>query len=109
GAEEPRRAILERDATVTLDRRCPHPLIRRAVRVIDDEQRDTFHFGRRREPQHGLAAAVRSEPFERPPLVAHLALRVEHLQQSFIALRLRVGPLLRLLHYLPRAVRRAQL
>ena len=75
--------------------------------MVDDQQRDALHFGRRREAQHRLALAVRAEPLERPALVGDLALRVEHLQQPFVALRFGVGPLLRFLDDLPRVVGRA--
>ena len=57
GAEEPRRSILQRDAALALERRRPHPLIGRAIGMVDDEQRDAFDLGRRHEAQHRLAAA----------------------------------------------------
>jgi hypothetical protein len=62
--------------------------------MVDDEQRDALHLGRRGEAQHRLALAVRAEALDRPALVADLALGVEHLQQPFVALRFRIGPLL---------------
>ena len=76
--------------------------------MVDDEQRDAFHLGGRREPQHRLALAVRAEPLERPSLVDDLALGVEHLQQAFVALRRGVGPLLRFVDDLARVVGGAQ-
>ena len=72
--------------------------------MVDDEQRDPFDFGGRREPEHCLAVAVRPEPLEHPALVADLAFRVEHLQQPFVPLRLRIAPLLRFVDDLPRVV-----
>ena len=74
GAEEPRRAILKRDASFALQRRRPHPLIGRAIGMVDDEQRDTFDLRRRDEAEHGLAAAVRAEALEEPRLSATLPL-----------------------------------
>ena len=44
GAEEARGAVLQRDAAVAADRGRPHPLVGRAVGMIDDQQRDAFHF-----------------------------------------------------------------
>ena len=54
GAEEAGGAVLQRDAAVAADRRGPHPLVGGAVGVIDDEQRDAFHFGGRREADDRL-------------------------------------------------------
>ena len=62
--------------------------------MVHDQQRDAFHFGGGGEAQDRLAAAMRPEPLERPPLVGDRPLRVEYLQQSFVAVRLRRGALL---------------
>src|ERR1700737_4595162 len=61
GAEKSGGAILQRNAAFALKCRRPHPLIRRAVGMIDDEQAHTFHFGRLGESQNRLAVAVRSK------------------------------------------------
>ena len=52
--------------------------------MIDHEQRDAFHLGRRCESEHRLAVAMRSKTLERPALVGHRALRVERLQQAVV-------------------------
>ena len=61
GAEEARGAILQRDAAVPADRRRPHPLVGRAVGMIDHQQRDAFHFGRRGEADDRLGIPVRAD------------------------------------------------
>jgi hypothetical protein len=86
GAEEPRRAILQGNPPLTLQRRCPHPLVGRAIRVIHNQECDVFYLGRREETQHRLAAPMRPESHEQPPLVGHLSFVVEDLQQPFITL-----------------------
>ena len=65
--------------------------------MIDNQQGDAFHFRRRGESQHGLAAAMRSQPLEGPALVGDFAFRVDNLQQSFVSLRRGVGTALRFL------------
>ncbi len=97
-AEEARGAVLQRDAALALDGRRPHPLVRRAVREVDDEQRDALHLGGLDEGEHRLAAAVGAQAVVDPALVRDLALRVDHLQQALVVLRVRLRALLRLLH-----------
>jgi hypothetical protein len=58
GPEELRGAILQRDAAIALDRRRPHPLIGRAVGMVDDEDRDALHFGGNGKAQDHPAVAV---------------------------------------------------
>ena len=94
--EETGRSVLQRDPPVALDGRRPQPLIRRAIGMVHDEQRDAFHFRWRRESENGFGTAVRSEPFERPSLVGNLALGVKHLQHAFIALCRALAAALRL-------------
>src|SRR5215831_20445232 len=56
-AEKPYRAILQSNASLAIYRRCPHPLIGCPVRMVDDQQRHTFHFRGSRESQHRFARA----------------------------------------------------
>ena len=65
--------------------------------MVDHEQRHAFDLRRRTEPQHRLAGAVAAQPIDVPALVADFALRIEHLEQAFVSLRFRIGPLLGLL------------
>src|SRR5581483_8665152 len=55
--------------------------------------------------QHGLALAVGSQAFETPSLVGDLALRVEDLEEPFVALRGGVRALLRFVDDLPCVLR----
>ncbi len=64
--------------------------------MIDDEKRHTLHFGGRDELEHRPAAPMRAESQRTVHrLSATLPLRVEHLEQPFVTLRLRFGPALR--------------
>ena len=52
------------DATIALDGGRPHPLVRRAIGMVDHQQRDPLHLRRSGEAQHRLALAVRAETLE---------------------------------------------
>src|SRR5207249_11944550 len=51
-AEKSRRAILQYDPAVPIDRRRPHPLIRRAIPMTQHHQRTALDFSRGSESQH---------------------------------------------------------
>ena len=54
--------------------------------MIHDQQRDSFHFRRRRKPQQSLTVTERSNAFEYPAFRRHAIFRADHFQRSFIPL-----------------------
>ncbi len=65
-AEEARAAILRGDAALAVDRGRPHPLIGRAIRIVQHQQRHALHIGWRREPDDDFAVPVRAETLVGP-------------------------------------------
>src|SRR5213080_50402 len=59
-AEKSRRAVLQCDPPVPIERRRPHPLIRRAIRMIQHQQSNALNFSRRGESQHCFVGAESS-------------------------------------------------
>src|SRR5262249_35550909 len=57
-AEESCGSILQCNPPLAIYRRCPHPLLRCPVRVVDDQQRDTLHLCRSRKSQYRLTRTV---------------------------------------------------
>jgi hypothetical protein len=78
---------LQRDAAVALDGGRPHPLVGSAIGVIDDQQRDAFHFRRRGETQDGLALTESADALISPAFQADLVRRAGDLQRAFVLLR----------------------
>src|SRR5690606_41312956 len=65
---------------------CPHPLVGRAVGMVDDEEGDAADLRRGGEADDHLALAVRTDPLVDPALLAGLALGFERLEDTFVAL-----------------------
>src|SRR6202043_898257 len=93
-AEESRGTILEGYAPLSFDGRRPHPLIRRAVGMIDNEQRQTLQLWRSNEAQDGFACAERADSLVGPALQTDVVGRPDHFQRAFVALGFRPGAIL---------------
>src|SRR5215510_3626266 len=65
-AEKSRRAVLQCDPPVPIERRRPHPLIRRAIRMIQHQQSNALNFSRGGEAQHCFARPMRTDPVVLP-------------------------------------------
>src|SRR5207247_10410602 len=71
-AEKSRRAILQCDPPVPIERRPPRPLIRRAIRTIQHQQRNASNFSRGGEAQHCFTQPMQADPAALTLLLAHL-------------------------------------
>ena len=100
-AEKSRRAILQCDPPVPIERRRPHPLIRRAIRMIQHQQSNALNFSRGGESQHCFTRPMRADPVVLPSFFGDLIFRVNHPQCAFVALRLSHRPALSLFDNLP--------
>src|SRR5262249_19072081 len=99
-AEEAGRSILQCNAPVTLDRRRPHPLIRRSICMIHNQQSYALDLGRCRESNYRLAATVRPNAILYPALLRGLAITFKGLEEPFVSLSLGIRSLLSLVENL---------
>src|SRR5437016_1359612 len=65
-AEKSRRSILQCDPPVPVERGRPHPLIRRAIRMIQHQQSNALNFSRGGESQHCFTRPMRTDPVVLP-------------------------------------------
>ena len=72
--------------------------------MIYHEQRDSFDFCRRREPQHRLAGAVGANSIVLPSFLCDLAFGIDDLERAFVPLRLRGRTPLGFFNDLPRVL-----
>src|SRR5262245_852163 len=98
GAEKPRRAILQRNAAVTLFRRNPHPLVGGAFWMIDYKKCHSLDIWRSHESKLRLTVAIDPEPVVGPALLADLLAGIDHFESAFVVLGLGLCAVLNLRH-----------